>query len=61
MVNQLRFVRDHHKHIQRIAVVTDSHLGDVAEHLTSHFVAAEIKHFPGGRAEEARRWIINGT
>nr|WP_280827124.1 STAS/SEC14 domain-containing protein [Mycobacterium sp. OTB74] len=42
-------------------MVTDSHLGDVAEHLTSHFVAAEIKHFPGGRAEEARRWIINGT
>ena len=42
MVNQFRFVRDHHKRIKRIAVVTDSHLGDVAEHLTSHFVKAEI-------------------
>ena len=41
MVNQFRFVRDHHKRIKRIGVVTDSHMGDVAEHLTSHFVSAE--------------------
>ena len=41
MVNQFRFVRDHHKRIKRIGVVTDSHLGDVAEHFTSHFVSAD--------------------
>jgi len=60
MVNQFRFVRDHHKRIKRIAVVTDSHLGDVAEHLTSHFVKAEIRHFPAGQIEAARQWIMNG-
>ena len=57
MVNHLRFVRDHHKRIKRIAVVTDSHLGDVAEHVTAHFVSAEIKHFPAGQIEAARQWI----
>ncbi len=56
MVTHLRFVRDHQKHVERIAVVTDSHLGDVAEHLASHFVSAEIKHFPAGQDEAARRW-----
>jgi hypothetical protein len=61
MVNQFRFVRDHHKRIKRIGVVTDSHLGDVAEHVTSHFVSAEIKHFPAGQVEAARQWIINGS
>jgi SpoIIAA-like len=61
MVNQFRFVRDHHKRIKRIGVVTDSHMGDVAEHLTSHFVSAEIKHFPAGQIEAARRWIMNGS
>ena len=61
MVNQFRFVRDHHKRIKRIAVVTDSHLGDVAEHLTSHFVSAEIRHFPAGQIEAARQWIMNGS
>src|SRR4029079_6541112 len=61
MVNQFRFVRDHHKRIKKIAVVTDSHMGDVAEHLTSHFVSAEIKHFPAGQIEAARQWIMNGS
>ena len=61
MVNQFRFVRDHHKRIKRIGVVTDSHLGDVAEHLTSHFVKAEIRHFPAGQIEAARQWIMNGS
>jgi len=61
MVKHLRFIRDHHKRVKKIAVVTDSHLGDVAEHLTSHFVSAEIKHFPAGQTEEAKQWIIGGA
>ena len=60
MVTHFRFVRDHHKRIKKVAVVTDSHLGDVAEHLTSHFVSAEIRHFPAGQSEQARQWIIGG-
>jgi hypothetical protein len=61
MVTHFRFVRDHHKHIKKVAVVTDSHLGDLAEHLASHFVAAEIQHFPAGEIEQARQWIIDGS
>src|SRR6185369_3573755 len=37
MAAHFRFVRDHHKHIRRIALVTDSAIGDVAEKLASHF------------------------
>ena len=47
MASHFRFVRDHHKHIKKIGVVTDSPMGNVAEHLASHFVAAET--FPCGR------------
>jgi SpoIIAA-like len=54
----LRFVRDHHKKVKRIAVVTDSALGNVGEKLGSHFVAAEIKHFPAGQVEAAKQWIL---
>lgn len=61
MVSHFRFVRDHQKHVKKVAVVTDSPLGDVAEHLASHFVSAEIKHFPAGQTETARAWITNGT
>ena len=58
LVTNIRFVREHHKHVKKIAVVTDSHLGDFAEHLASHFIAAEIRPFPGGQVEQARLWII---
>ena len=59
MASHFRFVRDHHKHIKKVAVVTDSPLGNVAEHLASHFVSAEIRHFPAGALEAAKQWIVN--
>ena len=57
MAAHFRFVRDHHKHIRKIAIVTDAALGTVAEKLASHFVSATIKHFPAGQTEAARQWI----
>jgi len=56
-IRHFRFVRDHHKKIRKVAVVTDSPLGYAAEHITSHFVSAEIKRFPQGQLEAARAWI----
>jgi hypothetical protein len=53
----IRFVRDHHKRVRRVAIVTDAAIGTVAEKLASHFVAATIKHFPAGQEEAARLWI----
>jgi SpoIIAA-like len=55
----IRFVRDHHKHIRKIGLVTDSALVDVAQRLASHFVSAEIKHFPAGEREAAKQWIMS--
>ena len=59
MAAHIRFVRDHHKHIKKVGLVTDSALGNVAERLASHFVAAEIKHFSAGQLEAAEQWILN--
>ena len=55
----LRFVRDHHKRIRKLALVTDSPIGNVAERLASHFVAAQIKHFAAGELEAAKRWAAS--
>jgi hypothetical protein len=41
-------------------VVTGSPSGNLAEHVASHFVAAEIKPFPGGELDAACDWIIEG-
>ena len=59
MAAHFRFVRDHHKRVKKISVVTDSMLGNVAERLASHFVSAEIRRFPSGELEAARQWIMN--
>lgn len=53
----VRFVRDHHRRIAKVAVVTDSAMGNVAERLASHFVSAEIKRFDAGDREAAERWV----
>jgi hypothetical protein len=57
LIAHMRFVRDHHQRIKKIALVTDSVIGNVAEHLASHFVAAQIKHFSSAEIELARQWI----
>jgi hypothetical protein len=46
MVTHFRFVRDRQKHIKKVAVVTESHLADVAEHLGSTLCQPRSNIFP---------------
>ena len=55
--SHLRFVKDHHKKISRVAISTDSMVGNFAEAVASHFVNAEIKLFSFHELEEARNWV----
>jgi hypothetical protein len=57
-VRHFRFVRDHHRHIKKVAVVTDSPLGDLAEHLVAHFISAEVRHFANNETNRALNWIV---
>ncbi len=57
LLRHLTFVREHHREIARVALVTDSKLGDLAERVAGHFVSAEIKHFQGDQMEAARAWL----
>lgn len=61
LITHLRFVRDHQKHVRKVALVTDSPIGDLAEPLASHFVSAQIKHFPAGQTAAAKDWIAGGA
>ena len=57
MAAHFRFVREHHKKVKKIAIVTDAKVGEIAPKLAAHFVAAEIRHFPAGHAKDAEKWI----
>ena len=58
MAAHIRFVREHHKKVRKIAIVTDAALGNVAEKFASHFVAATIKRFQAGETKAAEAWIL---
>lgn len=58
MLTHLKFVREHHTKIKRVAMVTDSILADLAPVVSGHFVAAEVKHFGFNAFKEARLWVL---
>lgn len=52
----LRFVRDHHRRVRRVAVCAGGTLAALAPRLTEHFVKAEIRHFGYDDLEAAIAW-----
>ena len=57
LLAHLKFVREHHRKIEKIAVVSDSNILSFAPKIATHFVQAEIRNFPKPQREEARRWL----
>jgi hypothetical protein len=57
LVAHLKFVRDHHRKIERIAAVSDSNFLSVAPKIASHFVHAVVRHFPHSEKQEALLWL----
>jgi len=60
LLSHLRFVRDHHRRIQRIAVVSDSTLLAIGPKIADHFVSAEVRAFDATDRAAARAWIETG-
>jgi hypothetical protein len=60
LLSHLRFVRDHHRRIRRIAVVSDSALLSVAPKLVGHFVSAQLRTFEAADRSAALSWLATG-
>jgi hypothetical protein len=61
LLSHLRFVRDHHRQIRRIAVVSDSPLLAAAPKIASHFVSAQLRAFDANARAAALAWIESGS
>lgn len=57
LVSHIKFVKNHHKYIKKIAAVTDTDIAKVFPKIASHFVDAEIKHFDFTDKDEAMAWL----
>jgi hypothetical protein len=59
LLKHFKFVKEHHKKVSHVALVTDSVLGDFGEKIADHFVSADIKHFAFDELNKAQSWILN--
>ncbi len=57
MISHVKFVRNHERHIRKIAVVSDSGFLSVMPHVVRHFVHAEVRHFAGNEKAKALAWL----
>ena len=58
LIGHLKFVKEHHKKVSRVAFVTDSSVLGIFKCIASHFVAAESKKFAFSEMDKAEKWIL---
>ena len=57
LISHLKFVRDHHKKIEKVAAVTDGKIVSIMPKIVDHFVNAKVKCFPYESLDEAILWV----
>ena len=55
--SHMRFVREHHSKIRRVAIVTADRIVSALPRMASHFVDAEVRAFAMGERDEALLWV----
>jgi tRNA U38,U39,U40 pseudouridine synthase TruA len=56
-LSHIKFVKNHHQKIKKIAAVTDGGFLAIMQQIANHFVAAEIKHFDYPDKDAALNWL----
>lgn len=59
LLAHLRFVKNHHQHVAKIAAVTDSGFLAIVPNIVGHFIHAQVRHFDFNDAENALAWLQN--
>ena len=57
VIAHFRFVKNHHRLIKKIALVTDAKIAEIFPVIVDHFVTAEVRHFDFDDFDEAIDWI----
>ena len=60
LVSHMKFVADHHRQIERIAVVTNSACLKIVPRIAGYLVHPEIKHFNFAEKDRALAWLETG-
>ena len=56
-LSHMKFVKNHHQKIKKIAAVTDSSFLSILPQVANHFVQAEVRHFDYDDRDAALNWL----
>lgn len=59
VASHIKFVRNHHKHVKRVALVTNDRLATTVPRFAKLFISAEVKAFPTDQREAAIEWVTS--
>ena len=57
MLAHLKFLKEHIKKIEKVAVVADGALANIMPNIAKHFVHAQVRHFDFTREDAAWDWL----
>lgn len=60
MLSHIRFVRNYHEKIERVAAVTDNGFLAILPMVADYFVAAEVRHYDYRERDKALNWLRSG-
>ena len=62
LLAHLKFVKQHHRRIEKVAIVADGGIATVMPFIASHFVHAQVKHFDHAHDENAAwDWLMDSS
>ena len=56
-ISHMKFVKNHHQKIKKIAAVTDSGFLSIMPQVANHFIQAEVRHFEYNDKNAALNWL----
>lgn len=59
LIRHVRFVRDHHRKVRKIALAADSKIAALAPQAANHFVQAEVRRFSYDELDDALAWAAS--
>ena len=57
VIEHFRFIRNHHRLIRKVALVTDASVAAIVPVIVGHFVDAEVRQFAFDQFDQAVEWV----
>lgn len=59
MLSHVKFVKNHHKNIRKIAAITHSKVLNILFDFIQPFLKADVRHYDFNKADDAITWILS--